>query len=178
MPQKRNADPMELMRGKAGRLIGNLAGFMTTLKGLPSGYNKDLQEDKEALFDSCDTMHQLLPVMTAIVASLQVNADKMAASLTEELLATDLADYLVRKGVPFRQAHHIVGEAVHLTSEDQTNLSGLALSSLQAISQHFDDDVADVFDFARSVAQRKSYGGTAPEAVRKQIALAKSHLTA
>ena len=178
MPQKRNADPMELMRGKAGRLIGNLAGFMTTLKGLPSGYNKDLQEDKEALFDSCDTMHQLLPVMTAIVASLQVNADKMAASLTEELLATDLADYLVRKGVPFRQAHHIVGEVVHLTSEDQTNLSGLALSSLQAISQHFDDDVADVFDFARSVAQRKSYGGTAPEAVRKQIALAKSHLTA
>ena len=178
MPQKRNADPMELMRGKAGRLIGNLAGFMTTLKGLPSGYNKDLQEDKEALFDSCDTMHQLLPVMTAIVASLQVNADKMAASLTEELLATDLADYLVRKGVPFRQAHHIVGEAVHLTSEDQTNLSGLALSSLQAISQHFDDDVADVFDFARSVAQRKSYGGTAPEAVRKQITLAKSHLTA
>ena len=178
MPQKRNADPMELMRGKAGRLIGNLAGFMTTLKGLPSGYNKDLQEDKEALFDSCDTMHQLLPVMTAIVASLQVNADKMAASLTEELLATDLADYLVRKGVPFRQAHHIVGEVVHLASEDQTNLSGLALSSLQAISQHFDDDVADVFDFARSVAQRKSYGGTAPEAVRKQIALAKSHLTA
>ena len=178
MPQKRNADPMELMRGKAGRLIGNLAGFMTTLKGLPSGYNKDLQEDKEALFDSCDTMHQLLPVMTAIVASLQVNADKMAASLTEELLATDLADYLVRKGVPFRQAHHIVGEAVHLASEDQTNLSGLALSSLQAISQHFDDDVADVFDFARSVAQRKSYGGTAPEAVRKQITLAKSHLTA
>ena len=178
MPQKRNADPMELMRGKAGRLIGNLAGFMTTLKGLPSGYNKDLQEDKEALFDSCDTMHQLLPVMTAIVASLQVNADEMAASLTEELLATDLADYLVRKGVPFRQAHHIVGEAVHQASEDQTNLSGLALSSLQAISQHFDDDVADVFDFARSVAQRKSYGGTAPEAVRKQIALAKSHLTA
>ena len=178
MPQKRNADPMELMRGKAGRLIGNLAGFMTTLKGLPSGYNKDLQEDKEALFDSCDTMHQLLPVMTAIVASLQVNADKMAASLTEELLATDLADYLVRKGVPFRQAHHIVGEVVHLASEDQTNLSGLALSSLQAISQHFDDDVADVFDFARSVAQRKSYGGTAPEAVRKQITLAKSHLTA
>ncbi len=178
MPQKRNADPMELMRGKAGRLIGNLAGFMTTLKGLPSGYNKDLQEDKEALFDSCDTMHQLLPVMTAIVASLQVNADEMAASLTEELLATDLADYLVRKGVPFRQAHHIVGEVVHLASEDQTNLSGLALSSLQAISQHFDDDVADVFDFARSVAQRKSYGGTAPEAVRKQIALAKSHLTA
>ena len=178
MPQKRNADPMELMRGKAGRLIGNLTGFMTTLKGLPSGYNKDLQEDKEALFDSCDTMHQLLPVMTAIVASLQVNADEMAASLTEELLATDLADYLVRKGVPFRQAHHIVGEVVHLASEDQTNLSGLALSSLQAISQHFDDDVADVFDFARSVAQRKSYGGTAPEAVRKQIALAKSHLTA
>lgn len=177
MPQKRNADPMELMRGKAGRLLGNLAGFLSTLKGLPSGYNKDLQEDKEALFDSCDTMHQLLPVMTGIIASLRVNADIMLAALTEELLATDLADYLVRKGLPFRQAHHIVGEVVRLANEGQSDFSCLSLASLKAVSAQFDDDVAEVFDFARSVAQRKSYGGTAPEQVRKQIALAKSRLT-
>ena len=176
MPQKRNADPMELMRGKAGRLVGNLAGFLTTLKGLPSGYNKDLQEDKESLFDSCDTMRQLLPVMTAIVASLQINAEAMAASLNEELLATDLADYLVRKGLPFRQAHHIVGEVVRLAGASQTELSALPLPSLQAISPLFGADVADVFDFARSVAQRKTYGGTAPDEVRKQIALAKTRL--
>ncbi len=177
MPQKRNADPMELMRGKAGRLVGNLTGFLTTLKGLPSGYNKDLQEDKESLFDSCDTMRQLLPVMTAIVASLQVNAEAMSASLEEDLLATDLADYLVRKGLPFRQAHHIVGEVVRLAGADQTELSALPLPSLQAISPLFGDDVADVFDFARSVAQRNTYGGTAPDEVRKQIALAKTRLT-
>ena len=97
MPQKRNADPMELMRGKTGRLIGNLAGFLTTLKALPSGYNKDLQEDKEALFDSLDTLYRLLPVITAIVSSLRINAEAMANALTDDLLATDLADYLVRK---------------------------------------------------------------------------------
>ncbi len=177
MPQKRNADPMELMRGKSGRLVGNLTGFLATLKGLPSGYNKDLQEDKEALFDSFDTMRQLLPVMTAIVASLQVNAAAMRAALTADLLATDLADYLVRKGAPFRQAHHFVGEAVRRASDAQTDLSALPLPSLRAISPLFGADVAEVLDFARSVAQRKSYGGTAPEEVQKQIALAKARLS-
>lgn len=176
MPQKRNADPMELTRGKAGRLIGNLTGFLTTLKGLPSGYNKDLQEDKEALFDSYDTLRQLLPVITAIVASLQVKADAMLAALTEDLLATDLADYLVRKGLPFRQAHHIVGEVVRLADESQTDLSALPLSRLQAISPLFGADVAAVFDFAQSVAQRQTYGGTAPVEVQKQLALAKTRL--
>ena len=112
MPQKRNADPMELARGKAGRLIGNLTGFLSTIKGLPSGYNKDLQEDKEGIFDSVDNIKQILPVVTAIIVTLQVNADKMKAALGEELLATDLADYLVAKGLPFRQAHHVVGEVV------------------------------------------------------------------
>ena len=174
MPQKRNADPMELMRGKTGRVIGNLTGFLTTLKGLPSGYNKDLQEDKEALFDSCDTIHQLLPVMTAIVASLDVNADRMRGALDEELLATDLADYLVRKGMPFRQAHHVVGEVVRAAQQRQISLSQLTLHDMQGISAVFDEEVSAVFDFARSVSQRKSYGGTAPEEVRRQIALAKT----
>ena len=174
MPQKRNADPMELMRGKTGRVIGNLTGFLTTLKGLPSGYNKDLQEDKEALFDSCDTIHQLLPVMTAIVASLDVNADRMRGALDEELLATDLADYLVRKGMPFRQAHHVVGEVVRAAQQRQISLSQLPLHDMQEISAFFDEEVSAVFDFTQSVLQRKSYGGTAPEEVRRQIALAKT----
>jgi argininosuccinate lyase len=112
MPQKRNADPMELARGKTGRLIGHLAGFMTTLKGLPSTYNKDLQEDKEPLFDAFDTLDIVLPVVTAIIVTLNLNVEKMRAALGEEMLATDLADYLVRKGMPFREAHHVVGAAV------------------------------------------------------------------
>jgi len=174
MPQKRNADPMELMRGKTGRLIGNLTGFLTTLKGLPSGYNKDLQEDKEALFDSVDTMHSLLPIMTAIISSLRINADRMRAALVEELLATDMADYLVRKGLPFRQAHHVVGEVVRLAAESNLQLSELPLGKLKDISAHFAEDVGQVFNFAQSVSQRKVQGGTAPDAVREQIELAKS----
>ena len=176
MPQKRNADPMELMRGKTGRLIGNLTGFLTTLKGLPSGYNKDLQEDKEALFDSLETIHRLLPVVTATVSSLKINADSMAAALTEDLLATDLADYLVRKGLPFRNAHYVVGAIVRLAADRDLCLSALPLSALQSICDDFDNDVAQVFDFRRSVAQRNSFGGTAPEAVKAQIDMARAKI--
>ena len=176
MPQKRNADPMELMRGKTGRVIGNLTGFLTTLKGLPSGYNKDLQEDKETLFDSVDAMRQLLPVMTAIIGALQINADKMRAALDEEMLATDMADYLVRKGLPFRQAHHVVGEVVRLAAELELELSEVPLNRLRRISAYFAEDVKQVFDFSQSVAQRKAQGGAAPSAVRQQIELAKSRL--
>ncbi len=176
MPQKRNADPMELMRGKTGRLIGNLAGFLTTLKGLPSGYNKDLQEDKEALFDALETMHQLLPVVTATINSLQINSEAMASALTDDLLATDLADYLVRKGVSFRQSHHIVGEVVRAAAERDQTLSQLPLSTLQRICPHFAGDVSDVFDFSLSIQRRDSYGGAAPGAVRAQIRRAKARL--
>ena len=176
MPQKRNADPMELMRGKTGRVIGNLTGFLTALKGLPSGYNKDLQEDKEALFDSCETMYLLLPVLTATIGSLQLNTDAMAAALSSDLLATDLADYLVRKGVPFRQAHHIVGAIVRLADERGLELPQLDLPLLQSVSGAFAEDVAAVFNFAQSVAQREAYGGTAPAAVRDQISHAKERL--
>ncbi len=176
MPQKRNADPMELMRGKTGRLIGNLSGFLSTLKSLPSGYNKDLQEDKEALFDSLDALARLLPVMSASIRSLQINAQAMAAALTEDLLATDLADYLVRKGLPFRQAHHAVGMVVRRAGELSVELSALPLAELQGINPLFAPDVEAVFDFAQSVAQRRAFGGTAPTAVREQIALAKQRL--
>ncbi len=178
MPQKRNADPMELTRGKTGRLIGNLAGFLSTLKGLPSGYNKDLQEDKEALFDAFETMNQLLPVVTATVSSLQINSAAMASALTDDLLATDLADYLVRKGISFRQSHHIVGEVVRAAAERDLTLSQVPLSALKRICPRFGSDVSEVFDFSLSIKRRDSYGGAAPKAVREQIRRAKARLDA
>lgn len=176
MPQKRNADPMELARGKTGRLIGHLAGFLTTLKGLPSTYNKDLQEDKEPLFDAFDTLDKVLPIVTAIIATLQLNPDKMRAALGDELLATDLADYLVSKRMPFRQAHHVVGAAVRLGAEQQVTLSQIPIDTLRGLSELFDDDVREVFDFQQSVNLRRSPGGTAPDAVRQQIVAAKGLL--
>jgi argininosuccinate lyase len=173
MPQKRNADPMELARGKAGRLIGNLTGLLTTLKGLPTAYNKDLQEDKEAVFDSFDTLMQLLPVVTAIIHTLHLNVDRMRAALSEDLLATDLADYLVRRGLPFRQAHHVVGQLVRLTADQGVTLSRLPLETLRSLSDLFESDVAQVFNFASSVSQRRATGGTAPDAVRVQLEVAR-----
>lgn len=176
MPQKRNADPMELARGKTGRLIGHLTGFLTTLKGLPSTYNKDLQEDKEALFDAVDTVHLVLPVVTAIIRTLHVNPAKMRAALDEELLATEMADYLVRKGLPFRQAHHAIGSVVRYASANSLKLSQVPRDKLQEISPLFDADVSAVFDFDAAVARRAAPGGTAPEAVRQQIAEAQQWL--
>jgi argininosuccinate lyase len=176
MPQKRNADPMELARGKTGRLIGHLTGLLTMLKGLPSTYNKDLQEDKEAVFDAVDTVKQLLPVVTAIIHTLKLNPDRMRAALTDDMLATDLADYLVHKGLPFRQAHHVVGGVVRAAGEQGVRISELSLEDLQKLSDLFTADVTSVFDFAASVARRKSIGGPAPEAVTQQIGAAKSWL--
>jgi argininosuccinate lyase len=178
MPQKRNADPMELARGKTGRLIGNLTRLLVVLKGLPSTYNKDLQEDKEALFDSVDTIKLLLPVVTAIINTLQARPEKMRAALDEEMLATDMADYLVHKGLPFRQAHHIIGEAVRLAAAHNLKLSQISLGHLKELSELFEEDVGSVFNFDESVARRKSTGGTAPEAVARQIEAAKSWLEA
>ena len=176
MPQKRNADPMELARGKVGRLIGHVAGFLATLKGLPSTYNKDLQEDKESLFDAVDTMRRLLPVVTGVIQTLQLNSDKMRSALLEELLATDLADYLVHKGMPFRKAHHVVGEVVQHASQNTMQLSEIKLHELQKISDSFEEDVVNVFDFDLAVARKKAVGGTAPEAVRQQIKIAMQHI--
>jgi argininosuccinate lyase len=173
MPQKRNPDPMELARGKAGRLIGNLTGLLTTLKGLPTGYNKDLQEDKEPVFDSHDTLMLILPVITAVIRTLKLNPDRMRAALDPDMLATDLADYLVHRGMPFREAHHVAGRAVRLASERGVRLTELTLADLRGLSPLFEADVVSVFDFAASAARRNSVGGTAPEAVRRQIESAK-----
>lgn len=178
MPQKRNADPMELARGKAGRLIGHLAGLLTTLKGLPSTYNKDLQEDKEPVFDAFDTVERVLPVVTAIMRTLRVNPERLRAALDVEMLATDMADYLVHKGLPFREAHHVVGRAVRLANVHGVTLAALPLDALRELSPLFDADVAAVFDFDESVARRRAWGGTAPDAVRQQIEAARALLGA
>ncbi|MCA9932771.1 MAG: argininosuccinate lyase [Ardenticatenaceae bacterium] len=174
MPQKKNPDTLELTRGKAGRLIGSLTGLLATLKGLPSSYDKDLQEDKEPLFDAFDTLEVVLPVMTAVISTLMLRPERMAAQLEPTLLATDLADYLVKRGVPFREAHHLVGQVVQAGEERGVPLTALALADLQAISLHFGADVLTVFDVATSLASRNVTGGTGPDALQEQVMAAKT----
>jgi argininosuccinate lyase len=174
MPQKQNPDSLELMRGKTGRIIGHLTGLLATLKGLPSSYNKDLQEDKEGLFDAIDTLKMELPIATGVIHTLQINSDRMAAALDDGLLATDLADYLVRRGVPFRESHGLVGQAVRRAEGLNVSLRELSLDDYQAIHHAFTEDVYETLDFGGSVAARNTKGGTAPEAVRAQIAQAKA----
>ena len=174
MPQKKNPDSVELMRGKAGRLVGNLVSLLVTLKGLPSAYDKDLQEDKEPLFDTLDTVELALPVAAGMIRTLSVNADRMRAALDDSMLATDLADYLVRKGVPFRQAHDIVGRVVRYGIEQDKRLRDLSLAEWETVSPLFEADVADVFDFERAVERKASRGGTARSAVEAQIARARA----
>jgi argininosuccinate lyase len=177
MPQKKNPDALELMRGKSGRVIGHLTGMLATLKGLPSGYNKDLQEDKEVLFDTIDTLEMELPVAAGVIRTLKVHGDRMAAALDDGMLATDLADYLVRKGVPFRQSHHLVGQAVRRAEELGVSLKALPLAEYQVLHPAFAEDLYAVFDFRRSVEARSAEGGTAPAAVRAQIEEAKRVMT-
>lgn len=176
MPQKRNPDAMELARGKTGRLIGNLTGLLAALKGLPTAYNKDVQEDKEPLFDSFDTLMKLLPVITAVLRTLKLNPDRMRAALDPAMLATDLADYLVHKGMPFREAHHVSGRAVRLAAEQGKPFTELTVDDLKPLSDLFEADVLSVFDFDASVARRSARGGTAPQAVKTQIEEAKRQL--
>lgn len=176
MPQKKNPDVLELARGKTGRLIGHLSGLLATLKGLPSAYDKDLQEDKEPVFDAFDTLSALLPPLAGLVRTLRLNPERMAAGLSPALLATDLADYLVGKGVPFRQAHELVGHAVQLAEVRGVSLAALPLSDLKAISDRFEADLGQVFDVRAALARRASVGGTAPEALRVQLEAARRAL--
>lgn len=169
MPQKKNPDTLELTRGKAGRLLGHLMGLLTTLKGLPSSYDKDLQEDKEPVFDAYDTLTLTLPIMAGVIRTLTLRPERMAAQLEPNLLATDLADYLVQRGVPFRQAHEWVGEAVQTAEKQGILLTELTLETLQVISPHFEAEVLAVFDFVASLQQRRATGGTASEALQKQL---------
>lgn len=176
MPQKKNPDTLELTRGKAGTLIGRLAGLMATLKGLPSAYDKDLQEDKPAVFEAADALHLMLAVMAGLLLSLKVRSEKMRQSLDPALLATDLADYLVDRGVPFRQAHGMIGQVVRRAQALSLPLDRLPLDELQAISPVFQSDVQKVFDFQAAVARRSLPGGTGPDAVREQLQMAKKQL--
>jgi len=169
MPQKKNPDSMELLRGKSGRLLGNLVTLLTVLKGLPLAYNKDLQEDKEPLFDSLDTLDLGLRVAAGAVATLTVRRERMRAALDDAMLATDLADEFVRQGLPFREAHAQIGRLVRRALELRRELRDLPLEEFQAVQPGLDASVLQVFDFERSVALKKSLGGTAPAQVLAQV---------
>jgi argininosuccinate lyase len=174
MPQKKNPDVAELARGKTGRIYGNLMGILTTMKSLPLSYNRDLQEDKEGLFDTVDTLNSTLEVFTGMIRTLKVNAEQIGKGIQEGyLLATDLADYLVKKGLPFRQAHSIVGELVLYASGQGKGLHQLDLSEYRKLSDKFDDDVYAI-DIESSIAARNITGGTAPQQVEIQLARARS----
>ncbi|MBP1467665.1 argininosuccinate lyase [Candidatus Chloroploca sp. M-50] len=170
MPQKKNPDSMELLRGKSGRLIGNLVTLLTVLKGLPMTYNKDMQEDKEPFFDSLDTLDLSLEVAAAVVATMEARHERMRAALDDAMLATDLADDLVRRGVPFREAHGKVGRLVRRALELHLPMRELPLVEYQAVQPELDHTVYSLFDMAQSVARKDSLGGTAPERVLEQCA--------
>ena len=169
MPQKKNPDVCELVRGKTGRTYGHLLGLLATLKGLPLTYNKDMQEDKEGIFDAIDTVHFALSINAAMVCGMKVNGAHMKAVLDDDFSnATDMADYLAKKGVPFREAHEIVGNAVHHCIEKGCVLLDLSVEDFKAISPYFDADILDAISIEACVAGRNNYSGTAPECVERQ----------
>lgn len=170
MPQKKNPDSLELIRGKTGTVFGNMAGFMMTVKGIPSTFNKDLSEEKKALFDTISTISGSLRIFSGVTATLTVNKQNMKAALSTDMLATDLADYLVMKGVPFRECHHISGRAV--AAAEKQGLAGiecLSLQDFQTIDRRFEHDVFDIFNFEASIEKRSAIGGTARNAVLEQL---------
>jgi argininosuccinate lyase len=170
MPQKKNPDPLELVRGKAGRAIGHLVGLLTTIKGLPTGYNKDLQEDKEAVFGAEDTVAGSVAVVRSVVGGLTLNRERAAAAASGLLLATDVADYLVGRGVPFRRAHEIVGALVRKLVADKRDFAALSVAEWRAASEHFDSDVVERVTPGVSVAAKRTPQSTAPDAVAARLA--------
>ena len=176
MPQKRNPDVAELVRGKSGRLTGNLVSLLTVLKGLPTGYNRDLQEDKGVLFDSMDTLTIVLPAIEGAIRGAEFQTDHIEAALDPQLLATDLADYLVRAGVPFRKAHEVVATIVRRAEDQGIPVDQLSLEVFQEAYSGLDSDVFQVFDWERSVEAREALGGTARKAVLDQIMAAQTRL--
>ena len=171
MPQKKNPGMAELTRAKTGRLYGNLLALLTTLKGLPTSYNRDLQEDKTPLFDSVNTVREALQCFAAMLPELRVNAARMEAAANDpSLLATDLAEYLVKKGMPFREAHDAVGKLVARATAAKLALSNVSLFEMQEVSRLFEEDVVKVFDVRGSLAKRTALGAPSPENVSAQIA--------
>lgn len=173
MPQKRNPDVAELTRGKSGRLVGNLMSLMTILKGLPTGYNRDLQEDKHSLFDSTDTLCTVLPAIEGAVKSAEFLEDNIKSALNPELYATDLADHLVRSGVPFREAHEVIGKIVRMSAEQNIPLDEMSLQDFQGIDERFGSNVQEVFSYERSVESRSVSGGTSLSAIKYQLEAAR-----
>ena len=175
MPQKKNPDVAELIRGKSGRLYGNLVAVLTTMKGLPLTYNSDMQEDKEPLFDSVDTLEAILGVLPPLLTSLTFRTERMRAAAGEHYAtATDLADYLVRKGLPFRQAHEVVGRVVRHALEAGRPLDALPLETLRQFSPLIEADVGRALTVDASLRARAVTGGTAPEAVQRALAQARA----
>ena len=172
MPQKKNPDAAELVRGKGARVVGSLVGLLTVMKGLPLTYSKDMQEDKEGVFDAAETLELCLAAMTGMISDMTVNEESMAAAAGSGYsTATDLADWLVREaGIPFRDAHHVTGRAVALAESKGCELAELPLPQLQELHPEITDAVYDVLTVQASVASRTSFGGTAPSSVRAQIA--------
>ena len=179
MPQKKNPDLPELIRGKTGRAYGNLMGLLTTMKGLPLAYNKDMQEDKEALFDSAQTVLMCLKVMGSLLGEVSFRSDVLKAA-TEKgyLVATDLADYLVGKGITFREAHEIVGKMVVFAIESKRELHDLTLEEMKAYNRQIDKDVYAWLDPQLTVGRRNIPGGTGPDVVKNEIEAAKRLLWA
>jgi len=169
MPQKKNPDPMELVRGKTGRVIGRHTGWLVTMKGLPSGYNKDLQEDKEAVFDTEDTVAGSLMSCEAVVRTLRVRREATQRAAGGFMLATDVADYLVRKGLPFRDAHELVGGMVRTLLEERRAIESLTPDQWRRFSPLFDDDVVEAITPLASIRARQTPQSTAPVAVAARL---------
>jgi argininosuccinate lyase len=170
MPQKKNPDVAELARGKTGRVIGNLTGLMTTMKGLPLGYNRDLQEDKEALFDSFDSLMLVMPAFTGMVSTLEFNRSRIQdLSVAGFSMATDVADLLVRQGVAFKEAHDAVGKLVAYCEENNLELSDLTKEQYESVSRHLKPDLKDVLNLTAAIESRNSAGGTSSKQVIEQL---------
>ncbi|KAH8803220.1 argininosuccinate lyase [Xylogone sp. PMI_703] len=178
MPQKKNADSPELLRGKSGRVFGQMAGLMCTIKGLPTTYNKDLQESVEPMLDHITTLSASIQIATGVLSTLTVFPERMQAALTPEMLATEIADYLVRKGVPFREAHHISGRCVALAEKTSRPMDQLSAEEFNGVDARLEKDVQDCLNYERAVELKDASGGTSNRAVQEQITALKELLSA
>ncbi|GJN72173.1 argininosuccinate lyase [Purpureocillium lilacinum] len=176
MPNKFNGDSLELLRGKSGRAFGQMAGLMMTVKSLPSCYNKDLQEGWEPMLDSVQTVSDSLGIANGVIATLKVRPERMEAALDKTMLATDVAEWLVRKGCPFREAHHISGRVVALSEKLELSMDKLTLQQLQAIDARFTADIVEAFEYETSVEAKTSKGGTSRSSVLEQIQVLRAML--
>ncbi len=169
MPQKKNPDMCELIRGKTGRVYGHLIGLLTVMKGLPLAYDKDMQEDKEGVFDALDTLYFALDIYAGMISTMTVNGDHTRQVLESDFSnATDMADYLAKKGLPFRQAHAVVGKAVHYCIEHHKVLLDLSMEEFRSMSPLFEEDIKEALSIENCVKNRESYGGTGPKSVARQ----------